>query len=125
MRVEHYNNAEKQGRAAARSMLGASDPYDYVHSFWSDQYDDKLEYAGYATRWDEFVDPREPRGAGAARVLPVTDGCRRRRSGLDRGGDPELDEDSEMAAAARLVRLQAPVDADALADEQVDLWSLA
>src|SRR5215472_7348039 len=34
VRVEHYNNAEKQGAAAARSMLGSAAPYDYLHSFW-------------------------------------------------------------------------------------------
>ena len=55
VRVEHYNNAEKQGRAAARSMLGSTAPYDYIHSFWSDQYEHKLEYVGHATKWDQFV----------------------------------------------------------------------
>jgi 3-phenylpropionate/trans-cinnamate dioxygenase ferredoxin reductase component len=55
VRVEHYNNAEKNGRAAARSMLGSTDPYDYIYTFWSDQYDHNLEYAGYAATWDEFV----------------------------------------------------------------------
>ena len=44
--------------------------------------------------------------------------------GLDRGGDPELDEDSEMAAAARLVAEQAGPRATELAHEAVDLWSL-
>jgi 3-phenylpropionate/trans-cinnamate dioxygenase ferredoxin reductase subunit len=39
IRVEHYNNAEKQGAAAARSMLGSSAPYAYLHTFWSDQYE--------------------------------------------------------------------------------------
>jgi len=34
VRVEHYNNAEKQGAAAARSMLGSAAPYDYIYSFW-------------------------------------------------------------------------------------------
>ena len=55
VRVEHYNNAEKQGAAAARSMLGSAAPYDYIYSFWSDQYDHKLEYVGHVTKWDEFV----------------------------------------------------------------------
>src|SRR5712691_2826040 len=32
LRVEHYNNAEKQGRAAARSLLGRGEPYDYTFS---------------------------------------------------------------------------------------------
>src|SRR5262249_24422454 len=55
VRVEHYNNAEKQGAAAARSMLGSTDPYDYLHSFWSEQYEHKIEYVGHAAKWDEFV----------------------------------------------------------------------
>src|SRR4029077_14323462 len=55
VRVEHYNNAEKQGTAVARSMLGSDAPYDYLYTFWSDQYEDKLEYVGHATQWDQFV----------------------------------------------------------------------
>src|SRR6516164_1560500 len=31
IRVEHYNNAAKQGAAAARSMLGSTATYDYIH----------------------------------------------------------------------------------------------
>src|SRR5215813_404218 len=106
VRVEHYNNAEKQGAAAARSMLGSDDPYDYVHTFWSDQYDDKIEYAGHALTWDEFV----IRGSPEVKKLigfSLADGIVRAAVGLDRGGDPELDQDSEMAAAARLVAVQA------------------
>ena len=45
--------------------------------------------------------------------------------GFDRGGDPELDADSEMAACARLVAARARPAAAALADERTDLWSLA
>jgi 3-phenylpropionate/trans-cinnamate dioxygenase ferredoxin reductase subunit len=124
VRVEHYNNAEKQGRAVARSMLGATDPYDYIYTFWSDQYEDKLEYAGYASKWDEFV----VRGSLEERMFLgfyLLDGVVAAAVGLNRGGDPELDEDSEMAAAARLVGLRARANADALASEDVDLWSLA
>jgi 3-phenylpropionate/trans-cinnamate dioxygenase ferredoxin reductase subunit len=124
VRVEHYNNAEKQGRAVARSMLGATDPYDYVYTFWSDQYEDKLEYAGHAAKWNEFV----VRGSLAARRFVgfyLVDGVVAAVVGLNRGGDPELDEDSEMAAAARLVGLQTRAHADVLASEHVDLWSLA
>jgi 3-phenylpropionate/trans-cinnamate dioxygenase ferredoxin reductase subunit len=123
VRVEHYNNAEKQGQAAARSMLGATDPYDYVHTFWSDQYEHKLEYAGHAAEWDEFV----VRGSLEERRLLgfyLRSGIVTAAAGLDRGGDPELDLDSEMAAAAALVRMRARVSAHVLADEGLDLWSL-
>jgi hypothetical protein len=44
--------------------------------------------------------------------------------GLDRGGDPELDHDSEMAACSRLVATRAKVASGVLADERTDLWSL-
>jgi 3-phenylpropionate/trans-cinnamate dioxygenase ferredoxin reductase component len=124
VRVEHFNNAEKMGRAAARSMLGSDAPYDYLHSFWSDQYDHKLEYVGHVTAWDQFV----VRGSVEERRLLgfyLVDGEVRAAVGLDRGGDPEAEPDSEMAACARLVKARARPAADALADEAFDLWSLA
>ncbi len=123
VRVEHYNNAEKQGAAAARSMLGSDAPYDYIHSFWSDQYEHKLEYVGYATKWDEFV-VRGSLNEGKLVGFYLVNGVVRAAVGLDRGGDPELDRDSEMAAAARLVAGRAQPPPGQLADEQVDLWSL-
>jgi 3-phenylpropionate/trans-cinnamate dioxygenase ferredoxin reductase subunit len=123
VRVEHYNNAEQMGRAAARSMLGSTAPYDYIHTFWSDQYEHKLEYAGHATKWDRFVvrgSVEEPSFLG----FYLLDGQLLAAVGLDRGGDPELDKDSEMAAAARLVGARARPAPELLADEAVDLWSL-
>jgi 3-phenylpropionate/trans-cinnamate dioxygenase ferredoxin reductase subunit len=124
VRVEHYNNAEKQGRAAARSMLGSPAPYDYIHSFWSDQYEHSIEYVGHATTWDEFV----VRGSLQDRRLVgfyLQDGLLQAAVGLDRGGDPEADVDSEMAACARLVAQRVRPRPARLADERVDLWSLA
>jgi 3-phenylpropionate/trans-cinnamate dioxygenase ferredoxin reductase subunit len=123
VRVEHYNNAEKQGAAAARSMLGSAAPYDYIHTFWSDQYDHKLEYVGHAAKWDELV-VRGSLRDGRLVGFYLVSGEVRAAVGLDRGGDPELDRESEMAAAARLVAGRARPAAGQLADEQVDLWSL-
>ena len=124
IRVEHYNNGEKQGAAAARSMLGSTAPYDYVHSFWSDQYEHKLEYVGHAATWDEFV----IRGSVAdAKLIGfyLVDGVVRAAVGLDRGGDPEMDLTGEMAACARLVSARARADTAVLADDRTDLWTLA
>jgi len=123
VRVEHYNNGEKMGQAAARSMLGSTDPYDYLHTFWSDQYEHKLEYAGHATEWDEFL-VRGSLEEGKLIGFYIQDGLLRAAVGLDRGGDPELDTDSEMAACAHLVAIGARPPGDQLADERVDLWSL-
>ena len=36
-------------------MLEMNVPYDNVPYFFSDQYDIGMEYAGYATKWDEVV----------------------------------------------------------------------
>jgi 3-phenylpropionate/trans-cinnamate dioxygenase ferredoxin reductase component len=124
IRVEHYNNAEKQGTAAVKSMLGSTAPYDYVYTFWSDQYEHKIEYVGYVAQWDQFV----VRGSVAdAKLIGfyLVDGVVRAAVGLDQGGDPELDLDGEMAAGARLVATRAQPDPGALADDRTDLWSLA
>jgi 3-phenylpropionate/trans-cinnamate dioxygenase ferredoxin reductase subunit len=123
IRVEHFNNAEKQGAAAARSMLGSTARYDYVHSFWSDQYEHKIEYVGHATRWDEFV-ARGSVDEGKLIGFYLVDGIVRAAVGLDRGGDPELDLDGEMAACARLVAARARPSPAVLADDRTDLWSL-
>ena len=47
-RVEHFDNAAAQAVAAARALLAgdAAEPYDPVLSFWSDQYDVKLQLLG-------------------------------------------------------------------------------
>lgn len=124
VRVEHYNHAEKHGRAAARSMLGADDAYDYIYSFWSDQYEHALEYVGHATKWDQFV----VRGSVEERTLIgfyLLDGQLLAAAGLDRGGDPEADSESEMAACARLVGARGKPAPAQLADDRVDLWSLS
>jgi len=123
VRVEHYNNAEKHGAAAGRSMLGSGAPYDYIHSFWSIQYDHKIEYVGHATHWDDFA-VRGSLEEGKLIGFYLSDGVVLAAVGVDRGGDPELDHDSEMAASVRLVAQRARPGRDRLADEQVDLWSL-
>jgi NADPH-dependent 2,4-dienoyl-CoA reductase/sulfur reductase-like enzyme len=46
IRVEHWDTAIEQGRAAARNMLGQGIPYDRLPYFYSDQYDLGMEYVG-------------------------------------------------------------------------------
>jgi 3-phenylpropionate/trans-cinnamate dioxygenase ferredoxin reductase subunit len=60
LRVEHWDNARRQGRAAARNMLGHAEAYARIPYFYSDQYDLGMEYAGYAPRWDRIVFRGEP-----------------------------------------------------------------
>jgi NADPH-dependent 2,4-dienoyl-CoA reductase/sulfur reductase-like enzyme len=46
IRVEHWDTAIEQGKAAARNMLGLDAPYDRLPYFFSDQYDLGMEYVG-------------------------------------------------------------------------------
>ena len=55
LRVEHWANALHQGPAAARSMLGAGEPFDRVPYFFSDQYEVGMEYSGHASGETELL----------------------------------------------------------------------
>jgi 3-phenylpropionate/trans-cinnamate dioxygenase ferredoxin reductase subunit len=56
VRIEHWDVAENQGKAAARAMLGAGRPYDVVPYFFSDLADwGWMEYVGPAYRWTEEI----------------------------------------------------------------------
>ncbi|GCB48683.1 ferredoxin reductase [Streptomyces sp. NL15-2K] len=46
IRLEAWRNAQDQGRAAARNMLGDDQPFAAVPWFWSDQFDLTLQIAG-------------------------------------------------------------------------------
>jgi len=50
LRVEHWDNAIHQGRAAARAMLGDETPYERTPYFFTDQYDLGTEYVGHVPR---------------------------------------------------------------------------
>jgi len=125
LRVEHWNNGSEHGRAAARAMLGGTQPYDYLHSFWSDQYEHLLEYVGYATHWDRVVFRGDP---GSRKFLGffLKDGTLRAAVGLNRGGDPEdAKTEGELKLVAKLIRARAPVDPKRLADEARELPGVA
>src|SRR5213080_2876892 len=123
VRVEHFNNAEKQGRAVARAVLGNLQAYEYIYSFWSDQYEHKLEYVGFARNWERIV----LRGSYDSRkflAFYLTQGILQAAFGLNRGGDPELEADAELRACQDLIRGRIRLSETALADDRVDLRSL-
>jgi 3-phenylpropionate/trans-cinnamate dioxygenase ferredoxin reductase subunit len=125
LRVEHWNNAFQQGRAAARAMLGDPRPYDYLHTFWSDQYEHLIEYVGFARRWDRLVFRGDP-ADGRFLAFYLEGGVVRAAAGLDRGGDPEDPKsEGELKIVAGLIRDRVPVDPARLADEGADLSRVA
>jgi 3-phenylpropionate/trans-cinnamate dioxygenase ferredoxin reductase component len=59
-RVEHWDNASRQGRHAARRLLlgdarAGSEAFEPVPWFWSDQFDAKLQLVGSARNFEEFA----------------------------------------------------------------------
>jgi 3-phenylpropionate/trans-cinnamate dioxygenase ferredoxin reductase component len=116
LRVEHWDNALKQGAAAARSMTGATDAFDDPHWFWSDQYDHNLQYMGFAPDWDDLV----IRGSMEERAFVgfyLRDRVVKAVVGLNRGKD--------VRRSAGLIRAKRPVDPVALRDPDVDLKKLS
>jgi len=121
LRVEHWNNAFQQGRAAAQAMLGGTQPYDHVHSFWSDQYAHAIQYVGYAARWDRMVFRGRP---GSRKFLGfyLQGGVVLAAVGLNRGGDPEDPKtDGELKVVKTLIQHRVPVDPERLANEDIEL----
>ena len=125
LRVEHWNNGYQHGRAAARSLLGRTEPYDYIHTFWSDQYEHVIEYVGFAASWDRVVFRGRPESRKFL-AFYLKDGIVRAAMGLDRGGDPEDPKgESELKAAVDMLRTRASIDPRKLGDESLDLRSLS
>jgi 3-phenylpropionate/trans-cinnamate dioxygenase ferredoxin reductase component len=115
LRVEHYDNALKQGAAAARSMLGRDEVFDDPHWFWSDQYDVNLQVAGFASSWDRTVVRGSIEDLDFA-VFFLRDGVLLSVLGVNRGKD--------VRRAMKLIAARARPDPGSLADQEVDLRTL-
>jgi 3-phenylpropionate/trans-cinnamate dioxygenase ferredoxin reductase subunit len=55
IRVEHWQNAQHQGAAAARNMLGQRKAFREVPWVWSDQYEHNLQVVGLPDPSDRLV----------------------------------------------------------------------
>jgi 3-phenylpropionate/trans-cinnamate dioxygenase ferredoxin reductase subunit len=115
IRVEHWQNAIKQGAAAARNMLGKRVAYDEIHWFWSDQYDANLQYAGFHTKWAQLV-VRGALDSGSYLACYLNDGRIDAAVGLNRAKD--------VRRVMPLIKSRRVVDLEQLRDEGVDLRSL-
>jgi len=55
LRVEHWDNAIRQGKLAGRVLLGGDDRYDWQPYFYTDQFDLGMEYVGHGSADDDVV----------------------------------------------------------------------
>jgi 3-phenylpropionate/trans-cinnamate dioxygenase ferredoxin reductase component len=55
LRVEHWDNAIRQGQLAAKTILGEGDRYDWQPYFYTDQYDLGMEYVGHSHPDDQVI----------------------------------------------------------------------
>jgi 3-phenylpropionate/trans-cinnamate dioxygenase ferredoxin reductase subunit len=70
VRLEHFDNARRQGEAAAKTMIGKLEAFDTVPFFYSDQYGLDLAYRGSAPSWDKVIIRGKPqRGSFSAFYL--------------------------------------------------------
>jgi 3-phenylpropionate/trans-cinnamate dioxygenase ferredoxin reductase subunit len=114
VRIEHFQHAVKHGRAAGLAAAGEGKPFTDVPWFWSDQYDQHVQYSGWHRTWDAF----EVRGSVEERSFVgfyVESGVVRSVVSLNRNQDLRR-------AATAIGRVVPP---EVLRDESVDLRNLA
>jgi 3-phenylpropionate/trans-cinnamate dioxygenase ferredoxin reductase component len=117
IRIEHWAEALNQGLIAGRNLAGASERYDRVPYFFSDQFDLSLSYLGHVREWDELVtrgDQRVKQPKFVAWYL---------RQGIPRAALIVNDWDAEDPVR-EVIRRGEPVEPDRLADDGVALAEL-
>src|SRR6185295_5736468 len=106
VRLENWRHGQDHGALAGRNAAGASESYNVVPSFWSEQYDLYIQGVGWP----------DPAAQKVRRLLPdkstllleTRDGIINYALGINAQRD--------LAAVRRLIERKIPVDAEALAD---------
>ena len=115
IRVEHWQNAMRQGDNAARNMLGERIAYDDIPWFWSDQYDANIQYAGHHQSHHEMI-LRGQIDGGSYAAFYMNDGVIDAVVGVNNAKD--------VRRAMPLIKARQRVDPGRLRDDSVDLRSL-
>ena len=106
VRLENWRHAQDHGAVAGRNAAGASDSYNAVPSFWSEQYDLYVQGVGWPDPAAQRI--RRPLPDKSALMLEVRDGVINYAAGINAQRD--------LAAVRRLIERKIPVDGAALAD---------
>jgi NADPH-dependent 2,4-dienoyl-CoA reductase/sulfur reductase-like enzyme len=112
--VQHWDHALHSGRAAAKAVLGADEPYDPVPYFWSEQFGRMVQYAGRHAAGDRLLwrgSPEDPEWT----ALWLREDVPTALLTVDRPRD--------LAQARRLIDQRVPLDPALAADPGVPLKS--
>ncbi len=115
VRLEHWQNAQNQGIAAAKNMMGIKEVFSEVPWFWSDQYDLNMQLIGHPHHWDKLVF----RGSVPDRQFTaffVKDGKMQAALAVNRPMD--------IRPCREIIQAGQPVDVEKLQDEAVQMRSL-
>lgn len=111
VRIEHWAVAERQGRQAARSMLGITDTVPEVPFFWTNQHGVSLRYIGHGAGYDSVL------FRGEVEHGPFL-------AGYYRGGTlraaATIGMERQLMALGELLRLGKPVTMSAFIDDSFD-----
>lgn len=111
-RLESVQNANDQALTAAKAICGRPQPYDVMPSFWSNQYDLRLQIAGLSRDFDDAV----VRGDPATRSFSVIYRRNKKVIGLDC-----VNAVRDYLQGKALVTTGVATDAQLLADPEVPL----
>lgn len=112
VRVEHFDNANRQGAAVANAMLGRDAVNDDAPWFWSDQYEHNLQLLGAAT--GDLVIRGDVEDSEFTAFYIDTDDTLRGVFTVDRGEDVMVGRELLGRRIPRAV----------LEDDEADLWEL-
>lgn len=115
VRVEHHDNALRQGQTVAANLTGEQKPHTDPHWFWSDHYEHKLQSVGHVRDLDDLV-LRGSVEEGVFSAFSLTDG---RLDGVISLGRP-----GDVLAVRRALHTPHTVTADELRDESLPLKQL-
>jgi NADPH-dependent 2,4-dienoyl-CoA reductase/sulfur reductase-like enzyme len=106
VRLENWRHAQDHGAIAGRNAGGASETYDQVPSYWSEQYDLYIQGVGWPDPSAQKL--RRPLPGKSALMIETKDGRLTYALGINVQRD--------LAAVRRLIERKIPVDPAALAD---------
>jgi 3-phenylpropionate/trans-cinnamate dioxygenase ferredoxin reductase subunit len=115
-RIEHWTVAERQGRHAARAMLGDETPYTEVPFFWTRQFGTSVHHMGHVRDAARIAYRGDVEDGDFAAAYFDADGAFRAAAACGRS--------TLSIALERLLAAGAPLEPEELEDESVEAEAL-